>query len=550
MPGLVGFAGLEAAASVREEWLHGMRDAITHRPFYVLDPLFARDRICATRVHLGPCQQDPQPFSLGGRHVWFDGEFSNQHELRQRLGGVAESDPAILLGLLGECAEQGDFSLLAKIDGIFAAVVYDEAQGRLQLISDRYGMRHLYFGMVQGGICWSSEQKAFAAGPGRGASIDAAAARQFLDSGHLHGESSWFADVELLSAGTVLEFDIASRSRRQRRYWSWDSIRPALGPFDERELCDEIARRLRTAVSRRSSAGERVGLRLDGRLESRVLLAALPDRVRPLHVVSESCAGLDDERALRQRGAEHHVFESGSEGWVAARLDAVWWTDGQLNLLHMPGPETFEAERSLYDFGLSGLLGDVVAGSAPTPAAGSARIDDQARRAFIQQARLAQVFLEQRLAFLSNDLLELLFSLPPELRRDARIYRQALASGFGDELPELSRSAPLTGRFSSLRRRAGSIVGRFRPRVHAGGEGASQPADVASWIRSPGNREVFEQRLLASDAAVLEWCEPGEVARLWRSHLAGEDHAEGLGRLLTLELWAGRLARPQPGAPG
>lgn len=567
MPGLVGFAGLESSRSEREELLQGMRDAITHRAFYALDPLFLDDRVCATRAHLGLVQRAVQPLSCAGRHVWFDGEFTNQHELRQRLPGVAESDPAILLGLLRECSERHDFSLLAKIDGIFAAVVYDELEGRLDLVSDRYGFRHLFYRADDKGICWSSEQKVFALWPGCDAQIDPTAAEQFLATGSLSGERSWFEDVHLLAPGTVLSFDIAGRRRRAQRYWSWDSIRPALGPFDEAELCEEIARRLRAAVHQRAGVGERVGLRLGGSLESRAILAALPERVTPLHVVSEGEAGCDDlriaARAAKLRHAQHHVFETRREAWIEARLDAVWWTDGQLNLLRARDPAVLEQERSLYDFGLSGLLGDVIAGGAflaQPDASETELIGERGRRSLIQDSRLSLVFLEQRLPFMANELLELLISLPAELRADARLYHRVLRSSFPSQFRGLPWPATgLPTSVSGLGLRPASLVRGFRRRSRrALGQlglrwsDPSQAADPSRWIRQRGSREIVEQLLLTRDAALFEWCGRDEVEGLWRSHLAGEDHAERLGRLLTLEIWAGQLAgrvqRPADGA--
>ena len=558
MPGLVGFAGAEGPESARSEQLRRLRQALTHQPFHVQDSLFVDARVCASRVHLGLIQREPQPLSRDGFRVWLDGELTNRHELRQRVDGVADSDAAILLGLLRPGLESGDHALLAKIDGIFAAVVYDETQRQLHFVSDRYGLRHLYTRVGESGILWSSEQKAFALFPERGRRIDSTAVREFLEVGHLLGSRSWFDDVQLLAPGTVESVDIDSRRVRCGQYWSWAAIRPALEPFDERELCEEISRRFRTAVRRRVAPGERVGVRLSGGLDSRAVLAAVPDEFSPLPVMSFGKPGCDDLRlasqAARVRGAEHHVALLGGEGWIEPRLECVWWTDGQLNLLHMHGVGMLEEERDLYDFHLSGFLGDVIAGGSYLELPGESeteRIDGRGRRFVIQGPRSNQVFLEQRLPFMANDLVELLLSLPPELRRGSRLYHRVLLETFPEYFERIpwqstglaiSKTGLSRGAARALRglRRRGR---RALARVGLPWDDPSHYADYQRWIREGSARALFEERLLARDAAVLEWYEPGEIEALWQAHLRGEDHSERLGRLLTLELFAQRLAR-------
>ena len=58
---------------------------------------------------------------------------------------------------------------------------------------------------------------------------------------------------------------------------------------------------------------------------------------------------------------------------------------------------------------------------------------------------------------------------------------------------------------------------------------------LASWLR----RELrpWAEAMLTPDALLVEWFDPKGVAALWRSHLAGQDHAYRLWRVLTIMQW-------------
>jgi asparagine synthase (glutamine-hydrolysing) len=104
-------------------------------------------------------------------------------------------------------------------------------------------------------------------------------------------------------------------------------------------------------VKRRSGETGQVGLALSGGLDSRAILAAIPDSNRPIHAVTFGKIGSNDIKfaaiAAKIKGATRHVFEISGEGWLQSRFSKAWYTDGQLDLQHMHPVDT---GKSMGDF--------------------------------------------------------------------------------------------------------------------------------------------------------------------------------------------------------
>ena len=212
MPGLVGFVHPEMDREAGQQLLKQMRDLITHRASYKQDELFCGGSVYASRTHLDTIQRAHQPFHQDGIYVWLDGEFFNGDE----LGVREEEDPQVLCGFYKDAS---DLPTLKQIDGIFSAAIYDSKRQVVHLVTDRFGLRHLYWVVHEGGFFWTSEVKAVVALPGFRVKIDRRAVDQFFGPGYLLEDRTWFEGVQLLSSGTVLTWDIRARSLQKRRYW-------------------------------------------------------------------------------------------------------------------------------------------------------------------------------------------------------------------------------------------------------------------------------------------------------------------------------------------
>jgi asparagine synthase (glutamine-hydrolysing) len=575
MPGLVGMTLRGARELDAASVVASMQRLITHPRYSVAEAAVDDGLVRAARSHSGRGRGPAQPARAGGRTAWMDGEIVNAGELGGAFAGVAADDPAIVLGLL-----DGAGGGLVAADGSFSAVISHPVAGTVQLVSDRFGLRPLYWTINEGRLLWSSNIAGFLGHPGFAPRIDRRAVAEFLECGHAVGTRTVFEGVELLRPGTVLTFRVADGLVTGERYWWWDRI-GTQGRLSLNDAADELGRRVRRAVERRASPSERVGVSLSGGLDSRAIVAALPPRTEPPPAVTFGRAGCLDiaiaARVAAVKGARHHVQFLTAENWLAPRSAGVWWTDGQFNLVSMHGMEAADLYREVCDVHLDGFGGDFILGGmymgksadhdrfspdlvarrmkvpleflgdlSPWDALGRSDyylIENRGRRMNGAGTRFMQVLMEERKPFLDKEVVEFLFSLPDGLRARGLLYRRALLRTFPEYyrgIPWASLSVPIS--WPRGVRRAGRTVLRrgHDGRVRAlGMRGRFWPGytDYPAWLRVEPGRSTIETLLRDPGALYPEYVSRDRVLRLWDGHLAGADNEDEVGRMVALEIW-------------
>ena len=581
MPGLAGFT-IGKIKGLPEEVLATMQKLITHSDDYVQDTLFCDYYVCATRSHLNVIQRQPQPFCESGVYVWMDGEFYNQDSITNEFSIMMGSDPEILCSLYGK--NEG-FSFLKRIDGFYSAVIYDSRKKKVYLVSDRYGLRHIYWTIHNGSLCWGSEIKVMLALPSFAPKISRGAVEEFFNIGYLLEDRTWFEGVELLSTGTVLTWDIDEGTAHTQRYWWWDEITPQSGNIDELEVAEELARLFSESVKIRSRAGERVGISLSGGLDSRALLAAMPDRGYPIDASSFGTIDCDDVRiasmAARVKGARHHTFKLDSDNWLMPRLEGVWWTDGHFNLMHMHGIAGINILKDLFRINLNGFLGDVVMGGSylrnrtylnkpfnkniaalffgctPSVIKGNLEkysklrtaefyfLQNRGRRFINGGTQLVLTSIEQRKPFYGNQLIEFAYSLKDNMRFNSRIYKKMLLNAFPSYFKDIPwqktglpiSSSELSTKVALFKRRVEHKVYKEMSRFGLESNNKNNYTNYSKWIRQEPSRSFFNNVLKNPNSIYQDYVDKEKVLELWDKHLQGEDHAEDLCLHITFEIW-------------
>lgn len=588
MPGLVGFA-ISSRKQINpigqvdpKQVLCKMQDLITHEDFYKRDELFYDGHIGATRSHINIIQKEPQPYQHDGIYVWLDGEFYNREEISRQHRITAKTD----LELLHALFKQGNgIHFLKEIDGLFSAIVYDSFQQKVYLIADRYGLRHLYWTAHREYLAWGTEMKTITAMPGFEPKIDRRAVEEFFGIGYLLENRTWFENVELLPSGTVLTWDIKSGAIcGKQRYWWWDDIKPLTGKINEADVAKELGQLLIDAVERRCHEGERVGLALSGGLDSRSLLAAMPDRGYPIHAVTFGKAGCDDIRiatmAAKVKGAVHHTTELNSTNWLMPRLAGIWWTDGQLSLMHMHGIEARETVRDIFQINLNGFAGDLILGGSYLrdkrfldswgdrrlfasamdcdpylldnfPVYSSSGkpdfyfLQNRVRRFTFCGTKHLLTFIEQRKPFYDNRLIEFIYSLPDAMRFQSHIYNLMLLKTFPDfyqRIPwqktglPISMSTPVVEAVKLFRRTRKKILRK----LESFGIRYDNPlgyTDYPNWLRQEPARSFFDKILNNPSALYPAYISKEQVCNTLTRHQSGENHAEILCQYATFEIW-------------
>jgi len=527
-----------------------MQNLLTHFRSYIRSELFSDSQISSCHSDKSMVNRGPQPFAEGGVRVWMDGELFKVKESARAAHPIQRPATEILCRLF---LEERDLSFLTRLDGIYSAVIYDAAEAKVHLIADRYGLRHLYWTRHRGGLAWGSEVKAMLALPDFRPRIDRVALEEFVRDGYVSENRTWFEDVTLLGPGTTLTWNLRQKELRIEKYWGWKSIRVLTGKIDDVEIADELARLLIKATEIRCRPAERVGTLLSGGLDSRAILAAMPDRNRPIHCVTFGQRECDDmsiaHRAAQVKGAAHHCLEINAENFLKGRAAGVWWTDGQSNLMDLHVAALLPSDRDFFDIVFDGFWGDTIVGGwhiRPNDFNEVYKLNNRGRRFIINGPRFLNTWLECRLPFCDNDLVDLAMSIPREIRGAFQLYQKMLLRNFRpyyEHIPWQYTSLPIhLPRFPSqgwfwekkwvFKWVLFSVWSRIRSAFQA-----PSFVEYDSWVKQEPAKSFVDGVLNSKAALYPEFLPSEEVALCWQRHLNGFNHTRQLFTYLTLELW-------------
>lgn len=538
MPGIIGFTKSACLIHNPTQVLKQMQRAITYHRRYLLDTCFEDELLCATRVYLPVIQKQQQPLQQNNIAIWLDGEFYNNDIFTQQ----PISDPELLLL---QYQNQNLHQFLKKIDGIFSAVIYDKNRRTLQLISDRYGLRHLYITINEKGLAWASEIKAFAYLSTLTNRIDPESVATFLNNGYLTGDQTWFKNIKLLEPATIVSWDLTTTATI--RYWDWKDIKP----IDYIPKYDTIAQQLGElfvkSVARRCNKGERLGIGLSGGLDSRAIFAALPDFCEPVPVVTFGTSNCEDILLARSvaalRPTDHNVLSISADNWLSNRAQGIWLTDGQFNMLHMHGIEQIDQIGSLYDIELNGFLGDALLGGsyARSTAGELATFYNRGRRFIALGLTLGNLAYHTRIPFFDNELIEMTLSIPLHYRKNSLLYNRMLLMLFPayfSTIPWQKTGFPISAtrvqhRLMQLMKKCNGKLSNYLPFLHKKGDYTNYP----NWIRENPANNVFKHILFSEKTLITHFVKQSRIKKSFDLHTQGYNQAEILGRYLTFEVW-------------
>ena len=164
-----------------------------------------------------------QPMEFEGLWLAFNGEIYNYKEIKTELQGLGakfktDSDTEVLLKgikLLG-------WSILDKLEGMWAFALYDENLGQLSLCRDRFGEKPLCFIKKSDGIVFSSEVGAIKALSGLNLTPNLTQIKRFLVNGYkslYKTTDTFFEEVKDIAPRTLVHFK-DDGSITSHNYWS------------------------------------------------------------------------------------------------------------------------------------------------------------------------------------------------------------------------------------------------------------------------------------------------------------------------------------------
>lgn len=258
----------------------------------------------------GGCQ--PMIGGDGRLAVVFNGEIYNHRELRAELAGSGHvfrtrSDTETLLAAI---AFWGD-GAWPRLEGMFAAAVWDARSRRLTLARDPLGIKPLYVTSQRGGFAFASELKALRLLPGHSFTVDDRAVHDFFSFGHVRRPRTIFREVSTVEPGCVLKVGPDGEPVESR---FWRAARGRSEAASDAEWSDRMREVLQATVEKHMQSDVPVGAFLSGGVDSSAVLAAMARAVGPVPTFTVGYPGarVDETAAAREvadyLGCTHHVF--------------------------------------------------------------------------------------------------------------------------------------------------------------------------------------------------------------------------------------------------
>lgn len=241
--------------------------------------------------------QQPMWNETGDVGVVFNGEIYNHADLRRQLiaaGHRFQSSHSDTEVLVHGYEEWGD-GLPARLNGMFAFVIYDAANRQLFVARDRFGEKPLYYATAPGFFGFASELSALCEHGSVSRQINQRALQKLFAWGYLPAPLALYEGCRKLPGGHCATLDIDGFSLTIWPYWQFE-LTPdnALLETDEDRLAEELQHLLFQAVDRRLISDVPLGLFLSGGLDSSSVLAgacAMMPHAKP----KTFCIGFDEK---------------------------------------------------------------------------------------------------------------------------------------------------------------------------------------------------------------------------------------------------------------
>lgn len=230
---------------------------------------------------------------------------------------------------------RGDSQPLARARGVFSAAHYQRESGALMLVTDKLGVRPMYYWLGQRYVIFGSALRILEEISEIPKVMDVRAVTEENSLGYAVAERTPFASVALLKSAEILRIDGESASRCQ--YWRWDKVQSSDRPMGE--LVQEAYAQFNKAVALRNGEDSTSIAFLSGGLDSRAIVAALRDRGLHVHSFNFSVTGSQDQAfgaAFAHRvGTTHTERPMQPTQTVSASVMAEAWT-ASLNKVAQP----------------------------------------------------------------------------------------------------------------------------------------------------------------------------------------------------------------------
>lgn len=279
MCGIAGVASAAGTSAINLAGLEAMTDSLLHR-----GPDEAGRGICdgvalgMRRLSIIDLEGGSQPLYNEDRtvRVVFNGEIYNHRELRRDLEArghhlVTQTDGEVIAHLWEELGPQ----FPTVLNGMFAIALHDVRSKRVVLVRDHFGIKPLYYALIDGRLVFGSEVKALLATGIVPRELDLDALGEFFSWEYVPAPRTLLRHVRKLLPGGMLEFDLTDGGLQESVWWEPPSSNGGALPASEREWEEAIQAKVHEAVQRQLISDVPLGAFLSGGVDSSLVVAAM-----------------------------------------------------------------------------------------------------------------------------------------------------------------------------------------------------------------------------------------------------------------------------------
>jgi asparagine synthase (glutamine-hydrolysing) len=326
-----------SSRSIDEGAFTRLRDTITHRGpdgygvFVEPGVALGHRRLSIVDVSHGA---QPMASEDGSLQLVYNGEVFNHPSLMAQLkaDGVQYRTHCDTETVLHIFERRGE-ATPEELRGMFAYAVWDRRTRTLTLARDRFGVKPLYYALLEDGtLVFGSEMKAILASGMVRAALREDALPDYLANHATTGEGTLLAGIKRLLPGHTLVW--RNGEIRTRRYWDLRFEAEAEETRPDAELIEEYRDRLKEAVRLRLMADVPLGAFLSGGIDSATITALMSQLVdEPIKTFSVGFAEREANELAYARivakafRTDHHEVLVTPEQFFGALPSLVWHED-------------------------------------------------------------------------------------------------------------------------------------------------------------------------------------------------------------------------------
>lgn len=283
MCGIVGIFGDKGNKQERSAMVKSMVSTLQHRGpdgwGYYLSPEIVLGQ---ARLSIIDLEGGSQPMQINEFVIVFNGEIFNHIELRNELlqYGIhctTSSDTEVLLRIIMKFGTKG----IQKLNGQFAALIWNKKTKELLVIRDRYSIRPLYHMQFNGQIYFTSELKAFDTIPGYQREFDEKQLFNHALLWNTYGSNTVYRDINSLPGGHYAVFKAGELVEQNKYYELGENTSHHFNSYKQAE--EAFKATLNDAVKLRLRSDVPVGAYLSGGIDSSVILNRISEHTSNIY---------------------------------------------------------------------------------------------------------------------------------------------------------------------------------------------------------------------------------------------------------------------------